>query len=876
MVLILVLKWVLVQEVFNRQMDRMMKARFYLAMAAAALLMTNCSQDEALNQSQNQGSTNTLTATIEAASRSLVSDGGVFKWAQGDEIAVGNADGSFTKFVSNAEGMFTSSERIVPTGYAIYPYNTVSQSLPQSGLPTITLPSEYSYGSTNAPMLATITGGEANLQFKHLAGLMRFKVKNVPAGATTFTLTADKGITGVFTPTDSEPSISTSEASNTNNKVSITFDASSENRDMDFYIPMPIGTYTSLTVSLSGGTLNNCSLASGTGVTNEITRGKLLLMPTLVYDGTTLKKERDEDSSIVSLEDEDEVELDVNNGDKVVVEMTEDATATLNLTAPNTGSNELTISDGSTDSTASSETSEGTLNVSAENASSLTIDAPTLTVNLTSGNYEKVTAKTAQNTLIIGSGVTIDELIVEGGNVKLEGDLTLEKTLVVSQDMTLDLGGNALTVQNAGGIIVKNGTFTIKNGKLLAETTGYDAISIQGEDGSSITVNVESNATLKGGDCCIVVPVSNASTDITINTSGTLKTESTGYAAISANGNSEGVKLNVSGGSITASMAGIYFPCETYLNITGGEITGATAVYQKSGTLTISGGTLTGNGEAVNYTYNGNGCNETGDALVIESCNYPKGTPSVNITGGTFISENAKAIGSYVGNGVDVAGKITGFVYGGLFSDASAFEHLGNGADVTLTQAVTITESIVIKNGIEATINLKGSVTANGCDAFKVEGTLTIDSGDTNEVTASGDNVCAVWACGGTVTINGGHYKVGADSEGKRNDCIYAGYNADGAETLGTITIKSGTFEYTAPRSDENVKDGDLFLLNCADSDEDAHIIVEGGTFKNHVPGLEPVGDNEVALGEGKKVYNGEAEATSAHTGTTDIWYTVK
>ena len=775
MVLILVLKWVLVQEVFNRQMDRMMKARFYLAMAAAALLMTNCSQDEALNQSQNQGSTNTLTATIEAASRSLVSDGGVFKWAQGDEIAVGNADGSFTNFVSNAEGVFTSSATIVPTGYAIYPYNTASQSLPQSGLPTITLPSEYSYGSTNAPMLATITEGEANLQFKHLAGLMRFKVKNVPADATTFTLTADKEITGVFTPTGSEPSISFSEASNINNKVSITFDASQSNRDMDFYIPMPVGTYNSLTVSLSGENLNNCSLSSGSGVTNEITRGKLLLMPTLKCENGSLSKEENEGSSIVSLEDEDEVELDVNDGDKVVVEMDNGIEATLKLTAPANASEGLTISDGSADDAPIQTASSGTLNVSAENASSLTIDAPTLTVNLTSGNYGTVTAKTAKNTLIIGSGVTIDELIVEGGNVKLEGDLTLQKTLVVSQDMTLDLGDNVLTVENTGGIIVKNGTFTIKNGKLLAETTGYDAICIQGEAGKSITVNVESNATLKGGDCCIVVPGSNASTDITINTSGTLVTNSEkdgnypGYAAISANASSDGVKLNVSGGSITAKMAGIYFPCKTYLNITGGEITGATAVYQKSGELTISGGTLTGNGEAVDYTYNGDGCNETGDALVIESCNYPMGTPIVKITGGTFISENAKAIGSYVGNGVDEANKITGFVYGGTFSDASAFEYLGNGADVTLNKAVTITKPIVIKDGIEATITLEGSVTATNCDAFEVQtgGTLTL-SGTKETVVAAGGSpaVCAIWANGGTVIINGGYYKTSQDDNG--------------------------------------------------------------------------------------------------------------
>ena len=73
-----------------------MKVKYYLIMAAASLLMSNCSQEE--TPSQSQAGRNTLTATIEGSSRSAVTDGGVFSWTNGDEISVwvGNKYDTYT------------------------------------------------------------------------------------------------------------------------------------------------------------------------------------------------------------------------------------------------------------------------------------------------------------------------------------------------------------------------------------------------------------------------------------------------------------------------------------------------------------------------------------------------------------------------------------------------------------------------------------------------------------------------------------------------------------------------------------------------------------------------------------------------------------
>lgn len=225
----------------------------------------------------------------------------------------------------------------------------------------------------------------------------------------------------------------------------------------------------------------------------------------------------------------------------------------------------------------------------------------------------------------------------------------------------------------------------------------------------------------------------------------------------------------------------------------------------------------------------------------------------------------------------------------GVFNETSLKAAIVNGAEITLSADMTIEKAITIPTDVTATINLNGfDVTAPNTDVFEVAGTLTIKGTEESVVSAGTANpnasVCAVWANGGTVTINGGYYKAYSDAAGKRNDCIYAGYNADNNNTAGKITINGGKFEYVWPGTKNSGIDynGDMFLLNCADKDlYETLITVNAGQFKNNVPSYEattPSGrpSNEVRLGDGKKVYNGETEVTAAHNGTTDIWYVVK
>ena len=305
----------------------------------------------------------------------------------------------------------------------------------------------------------------------------------------------------------------------------------------------------------------------------------------------------------------------------------------------------------------------------------------------------------------------------EDGNaeITLLKSTTISSGMEIRKPVTLNLGGNVLTSEDYGFDVYKN--FTLKNGTLNTATWG---VWVQ-NSGVKFTLEAE---TVINADCNTdrtnaagVIVVQQASADI----KG--KVTAQHNFAVSGNGSAGwgGVTINVMPGaeiSTTEDAPALYFPNSTYLTITGGSITGGTGAYVKSGSVTISGGTIIGTGAKAKYKYNGNGANSTGDALVVETCKYPGGAPSVSITGGKFKSVNASAIGSYAGNGETVP--LKDFITGGLFSsNPSAYvpathhvEDSGNGS-----------YPFAVKEGAksDATIIVTAATNATVSDAIKTE-----------------------------------------------------------------------------------------------------------------------------------------------------------
>ena len=551
-----------------------MKIRFYLATALAALVMTNCSHEEEMPQAVNNPKS--FTATIEGASRSAVTEEGVFSWTYGDKFSVWNGE-TFDVYANSEEDVntFVAEDNNAgdAKGYAIYPSGLHGVS---DNAVTVNLPATYPYGSTNAAMLATIEEGSTNLAFKHLGGLMRFTVEDVPANATSFVFTATSDIiTGGYT-VDSEGEIKKDGEGtvNNNNSVTISFDALTETQNMTFYVPLPVGTYGGYKVEIKGENINLSH--ESTGVTNTIGRRTLLLMPVFTVEGNELKKGA---GSVIDVTAGELVSVSGNQSLTINVPQGTEATATLTLNyTPQDGNATLSLSDGS-DATEPQE-SAATVKVvpTADDVAveALNINTPTLTVELGAGQYGTVEALTATQTLKIGSGVTIGTLVLNGGNLEVGESATIEEVVVK------DAAGftNALTA-GAASIV------------LGADIALANCLSISND----VILNLNNHKLTATGTAIYV-------------TAGTLTIEGEGTVN-AANGTAQcavwsaGGSVNIKGGTFSVGL-----DAEGKTN---------SCIYSTGGTITIDGGTFSN----AAGTYGGGGVfnvkNSTSGKIVINA-----------------------------------------------------------------------------------------------------------------------------------------------------------------------------------------------------------------------------------------------------------------
>ena len=447
----------------------------------------------------------------------------------------------------------------------------------------------------------------------------------------------------------------------------------------------------------------------------------------------------------------------------------------------------------------------------------LTFDAPIpaqtytgLTISLKAGDADATTLKTLENfTAVAGklyeatekvtTAEALKNALVKGGNVDIDAPITLTEDLEVTENTILDLNNQTLTTGDKTITVAEGKILTIQNSASLARSASEPSIT-----GSGDIITASNNSTIIIGEgvnltstdnCCVFVPY--GVSGVAITTAANLTSQGD-YAAIQANGNATDVTVNVIGGTISSKCEGVYFPCTTNLNISGGTITGTTAVYHKSGNLTISGGALKATGAKTDYVHNGNGCNATGDALVIEACDYPGGVPVVSITGGEFISENAKAIGYYK-QSTDYKLANEFFITGGTFSDASACYYLGTNADVTVNMVKDYTGGgFKTKSGQKVTLNIADEVTYTATSPLV---------GSTNTQTLGFQ-----FLKGSTVSIKGG---VITSSAAKMLINNYANLTLNGVTLSPSIPVDNGE----TTDVDEGMKNQYYYVLsnNCGE-----------------------------------------------------------
>ena len=242
-----------------------------------------------------------------------------------------------------------------------------------------------------------------------------------------------------------------------------------------------------------------------------------------------------------------------------------------------------------------------------------------------------------------------------------------------------------------------------------------------------------------------------------------IDTSSRNKAAVSVTGEGD-TNIKLDGDNALKSdiyRSGIYGSGSGSLTISGGENDSLTAQggsgangISSSGSLTISGGTVTANGDD-----GGRGISSSG---------------SVTISGGE--NDSLTAQGGSGANGISSSGSLT--ISGGTVT--------ANGDDGG--RGISSSGSVTISGGSTVTAN-GGSGTISGGDGICSSGGVTISGGST--VTANGGNGGSLVGgdgirSDGGVTISGGTVKAaGGDSKD--------GYGGDGIRSGGGVTISGNT-----------------------------------------------------------------------------------
>jgi len=290
------------------------------------------------------------------------------------------------------------------------------------------------------------------------------------------------------------------------------------------------------------------------------------------------------------------------------------------------------------------------------------------------------------------NGYTVSRTIDSGSTVLERGVITITGGNLTVVDSSAEAGGRISGInglKTARGVCISSGSLTLESGTIYGQ---YAGIYEYGNTAYDHSTSISSVVTIEGGNLTgdfFGIYLAGMGAELHV-TGGTISGTDSDSAAISGNGSvNEGTNINygdtvinISDGVITAGGAAIYHPQSGTVTISGGTFTGGSTLSIKDGTWTISGGTFTANGTFADpAAANNNGSEDTGAALSITSNPAYAGPTkgdyiSMDISGGTFISENGYALyeGIAVNSNVPIADAsfVTTFsISGGMFAGAA-------------------------------------------------------------------------------------------------------------------------------------------------------------------------------------------------------------
>ncbi len=344
-----------------------------------------------------------------------------------------------------------------------------------------------------------------------------------------------------------------------------------------------------------------------------------------------------------------------------------------------------------------------------------------------------------------------------GGEVTLTQDVTLTEGLEVEAGKTVILDLNGHTISDGEGYDDDYLIGVMRGGNLTVTDNSQSKNGAINATGKKVYCGIK--VTLAGED--------DPSTPATLTVNGGSITGY--YYGISGNGTRHNTAINVTGGTITGTNgAGIYHPQEGTLTISGGTMTGKdTGIEVRSGTLNVTGGTFVTLTSAFYCTFNGNGSTTEGAAIAIAQHTTAKKIEA-NISGATFeVPEVGTAVAVSVqnpqGNTFDNVSVSANVVSSSKIPEGYVWQPTENGYELLKSQGEV--ESAVARIG-----NIPYNTLADAIDAAQDGQTITLLSNvaltatvniDKNlTINLNGHNITAtdaraLWVESGDVTITG-------------------------------------------------------------------------------------------------------------------------
>lgn len=413
-------------------------------LAAASMLLSACAKEELINEIIQKS----ITATVDGGSltRAAVRDVNIV-WTDGDAIKVFNADGSGSEVwnIRPADSGKESAcfeyagEPVLAPGeeaYTAFPAANVT-GLADKKL-TMTLPETIEFDTqdvdgdklvkTVIPMWAT---WGSSLTFHHLAAVISVNFDNLPVGTSELILSSStQHLSGTFiSGTLSETSLpGLAYSDGGSQSVRVTFPATTVAEDRTVFIPIPAGTYDLKLQARVGSDIRNIK----TWTTREFARGKLYRAG-VNYVEMSASSTSDISDGLSSIAAGEKVEINIagniSTDDAATIAIpVVGGNASIGLTfaepVVTPDGHPLVITDGSA---AESSAAQNSLTITLPDATDVNMDLslPKTTVTLASSGtatvYKSISATTATNTLVIGHGVHIKTLTINGGNVIMDG-----------------------------------------------------------------------------------------------------------------------------------------------------------------------------------------------------------------------------------------------------------------------------------------------------------------------------------------------------------------------------------------------------------------------------------------------------------------------